>query len=104
MVRRTAPVALKRDASGCVIVGAHLDQPVAVKRGSRICADGSRDQAVIRNVTSRSVTYSVNGGYEISCNTKELCGFNWNGAPMFNVRIVPGENGSAAAELVAPGG
>lgn len=94
----------KRDASGCIVVGARLDMPLAVQRGSRICADGSRDQAVIRNVTSRAVIYSVNGGYEISCNTRELCGFNWDGAPMFNVRIQPGENGGVTAELVAPGG
>ena len=93
-----------RKRGDCLLVGGRLDQPLSVQRGTRICADASRDQAVIRNITTRAVIYSVNGGYEISCNTRELCAFNWDGAPMFNVRILPGDNGGVAAELVAPGG
>lgn len=92
----------KRGGSNCVILG-QLSDPLAVRSGMRICADAGNDHAMIKRVTTSAVVYAVNGGFEISCNTKELCQFDWPGAPMFNVRIVPAADGSGAAqaELVA---
>ncbi|MEQ1697380.1 MAG: caspase family protein [Hyphomicrobiaceae bacterium] len=90
---------IKTPAGLCGVLS-NLNGPFQVRKGDRICDESALNHAIVKNVKQDAVIYSVNGGYEISCNTKELCQFDWPGAPMFNVRIQPGSTGTA--ELVAP--
>lgn len=97
-----ATVAALNANNGCVRVGARLVAPLQVQPGTRICAENSDDEAIIKGVTGRAVIYSVNGGYEISCLRTELCGFNWPAGPVFKVRLETSSDGATSASLVAP--
>jgi len=94
-----APLAPQVDrARGCLLLGPRITAPVPVRKGSRLCAEAGNDIAVVKSIGADAIAYSVNGGYEISCNTRELCSFRWPEAPMFNVRV----NADATAELISP--
>lgn len=88
---------------GCVRVGPRLAAAILVGPGTRICAADSENEAVIKKVTEKGISYSVNGGFEINCNTTELCGFDWRPrGPVFNVRVKTGPDGAWAGSLSAP--
>jgi hypothetical protein len=84
--------------NACPRLPPRLTDPVAVRKGTRLCAETGSDFALIKNVTERAVIFTVNGGFEISCSTTELCQFAWPNAPLFNVRL----SDEATAELIAP--
>lgn len=95
-------VAALPDADGCIRVGAHLGAPVQVRPGTRICAALSQDQVVVQKITENAVYFSLNGGFATSCDTTELCGFDWPRGPIFNVRVITDPNGARAGRLSAP--
>lgn len=92
-----------KPAERCETVGPRLTVPLPVRAGLRICAAATPDHAEIRRVLSDAVVFSVNGGYEITCVTNELCQFNWPEGPMFRVRIQSDATGTSRASLITPG-
>lgn len=84
---RSKKVASIQKPGECLSIRSSLNKPLEVYPGLVLCSQDGNDRAVIKRVRKRGVTYSVNGGYEITCTLKDLCQFNWRAAPMFRIRV-----------------
>lgn len=71
----------------CKTVGSSLKQAVSVQLGDIICSQDRKHKAVINYIRKRAVVYSVNGEKSVVCTIKDLCQFNWPGAPLFGVEV-----------------
>lgn len=90
-----------RAAGPCIPVGRRLADPVSVSVGSQLCAQDGTRRATVHEITSYSVIYSMLGGPRVTCRKTEICSFNWDGAPLFNVDVVEGASaGSRKAVLI----
>ncbi len=99
----TAPEAdamVGRPSGSCILVGAKLEKPVSVRAGTEICARGGSGRATINDITSYSVSYSVVGGRSGTCRRTEICSFDWDGAPLFNIEVFDAGGGARRAELL----
>ena len=74
---------------------------VSVAVGSKLCSEGD-NRAIIQEITSHSVTYSVDGGTPVTCKSWDICTFSWRGAPKFRVKIRPPQDGAAASADIVP--
>lgn len=81
-------------AEPCIVVGSKIEAPVSVRVGSQICAKNGQSRATVHAISSYSVTYSVPGGRRVTCRRAELCSFDWDGAPLFNIDVRPGRGTS----------
>jgi len=96
---RACPNLAKRDALDCLVVGPGQPSTICVEPGTRLCGPTGGDVAVIKRIENNAIVYSVNGGYEIDCNTTELCSFKWEEAvpPRFHVRVYQKQKGFIAS-------
>ncbi len=81
--------------SGCTPVGDAISGVVPIVPGRVICSLDKKNKAVIKSIRRRAIVFSVNGEKNVVCSIKDLCQFNWQGAPLFGVEIEPvskGEN------------
>lgn len=92
-----------KPAGPCIVVGSIIEAPISVRVGSQLCAENGRSRATVHDITSHSVTYSVPGGQRVVCKKTELCSFKWDGAPLFNIDVMPssGAGGRSAILLNA---
>lgn len=91
-------------SGGCLSISLLLKEPLSVFEGMVLCSNNRINRALIKRIRKRGITYSVNDGYEITCTLKDLCQFNWTGAPLFRVRVLKGtaSQGKYAGFLIAP--
>ncbi len=73
----------------CPSVGSPLDRVVPIVPGKIICSKDKKHKAVIKIIRKRAIVFSVNGEKNVVCSIKDLCQFNWPGAPLFGVDISP---------------
>jgi hypothetical protein len=72
---------------GCISVGSTLDRAVPIIPGQLICSKDKKHKAIIKTIRKRAIVFSVNGEKNVVCSIKDLCQFNWPGAPLFGVNI-----------------
>lgn len=84
----------------CIRVGRDLAGPIAVEAGSLLCAEGGQGKATIKSVHNRAVVYVV-AGRETTCQSRDICQFDWPGAPIFRVQTtIDATTNRVRAELV----
>ena len=73
--------------NGCTPVGASIRGVVPIVPGQVICSPDKKNKALIKIIRKKAIVYSVNGERSVVCSVKDLCQFNWRGAPLFGVDI-----------------
>lgn len=71
----------------CLVIDSALAQPIVITKGFKICSADRKGRAVIKDVRKRAIVYAVNGSGNVVCSIKDVCQFNWKGAPLFKVNI-----------------
>ena len=85
--------ALARDADkktaleSCRVLPSGATRPFSIYEGSTFCSADKVNKALIKTIRKRAIVFSVNGERNVVCTIKDLCQFNWPGAPLFNVSI-----------------
>lgn len=73
----------------CVVAPPRLERPLPVSVGSQVCSGDGLYKAIVLEISSYYVRYSVPGRRTGTCRKTELCSFDWErGAPLFNIDIV----------------
>jgi|GEM_PF-6934004 len=81
---------LKENKKGsCISVWSPLGFDVPIIPGQLICSKDKKHKAIIKTIRKRAIVFSVNGEKNVVCSIKDLCQFNWPGAPLFGVGIEP---------------
>jgi Caspase domain len=84
----------------CVVLGSRLEKSIPVRVGTQLCSRNGQVRATIEEITSFSVVYSV-WGQRSTCRRTEICSFNWDGAPLFNIAVSTSPGGAEhRAELL----
>lgn len=73
--------------NGCTPVGTSIRGVVPIVPGQIICSPDKKNKALIKIIRKKAIVYSVNGERSVVCSVKDLCQFNWRGAPLFGVDI-----------------
>jgi hypothetical protein len=72
----------------CVVRGPSIDQPVRVKVGSRVCSADGGTKAVIKDVTTYSISFERSqDARRFTCKKAEVCSFGTEG-PDFSISAI----------------
>lgn len=86
-IAKASPKVKPAKKGGCTPVGSSIRSEVPIVPGQIICSLDKKNKAVIKIIRKRAIVYSVNGERGVVCSVKDLCQFNWRGAPLFGVDI-----------------
>jgi hypothetical protein len=86
-ITKAIPKSKEIKKGGCISVGSTLDRDVPIIPGQLICSKDKKHKVVIKIIRKRAIVFSVNGEKNVVCSIKDLCQFNWPGAPLFGVNI-----------------
>ncbi len=79
--------------STCPVLGAQAKGPFPIFAGSKFCSLDAKSKALIKTIRKKAIVFSVNGEKNVVCTIKDICQFNWPGAPLFKVSIGKVEGG-----------
>lgn len=77
----------KKALEACRVLPSGATRPFSIYEGSTFCSKDKANKALIKTIRKRAIIFSVNGERNVVCTVKDLCQFNWPGAPLFRVSI-----------------
>lgn len=106
-VKVTAPAktsALGTIAKVCHPMSLQLAEPIALATGMTLCNGIGQHEARVVRISDLAVEFAVVGGRDFACKPRDVCQFDWPGAPSpyFQVVIKEGAAGQPAQARIVP--